>query len=106
MESDRPGDRPNDRPNDRRGELLDRAYRRGYALRRRRRWTATLAGLAVVAVVAAGVTALVRATGSRKVSVVQPPTTTTDASPCTADASPYPRPKCRATSRHGPAAHR
>ena len=46
MESDRPGDRPNDRPNDRRGELLDRAYRRGYALRRRRRWTATLAGLA------------------------------------------------------------
>jgi photosystem II stability/assembly factor-like uncharacterized protein len=58
---------------DRREELLDRAYRRGYALRRRRRSTAALAALAAIAVVAAGVATLSSPAGDHKISVVQPP---------------------------------
>jgi photosystem II stability/assembly factor-like uncharacterized protein len=72
-------------PDDRRAELLDRAYRRGYALRRRRRWTAALATLAVVAVVAAGAVSLAGRNDTQKVSVEPSPTTAPQAlvpSPC------------------------
>ena len=72
---------------DRRGELLDRAYRRGYALRRRRRWTATFAGLAAAAVVVAGAASLSNRDDTRKVSVLETSTTkppTTVQSACSA----------------------
>lgn len=62
-------------PDDRRAELLDRAYRRGYALRRRRRFTAALAVLAAVAVVATGALSLSGGNDTQKVSVEPSPTT-------------------------------
>lgn len=77
------------RSNDRRAELLDRAYRRGYALRWRRRVQTTFAGLIVIAVVAAGAVSLTRGHGDHKVTVVQPSTTTLPATCVTAiDAVP------------------
>jgi hypothetical protein len=62
---------------DRREELLDRAYRRGYALRRRRNVTATLAGVAMVLVVGSAAFAVSRPHERRTLSVA--PTTTTTA---------------------------
>jgi len=65
---------------DRREELLERAYRRGYALRRRRQWTTTLATLAVVVIVGTGVFAVARPSDDHTLSVV--PTTTTAPTTC------------------------
>jgi hypothetical protein len=61
---------------DHRAAMLERAYRRGYALRRRRRLTEAGAALAAIAVVVAGVATLRSDHRGRKVSVVQPSTTT------------------------------
>jgi hypothetical protein len=75
---------------DHRAELLDRAYRRGYALRRRRRALASIAGLATIAVIVAGVASVSTRHGDRKVSVVQQSTTTTTPPTCVTGADPVP----------------
>ncbi len=66
--------------NDRREELLERAYRRGYALRRRRQFTVTVAALAMIVVAVSAVFATSRPSERRTLTVA--PTTTTAPAAC------------------------
>src|SRR6202049_3846062 len=83
-----------------RAELLERAYRRGYELRlRRRRWLATLAGAVVIVVAGGGAIAVSDTNDNARVSVGQSSssTATTSSSPsattCAASISVVPRAK-------------